>query len=363
MDVQINRVCSVMRSRIPYPGFVFFEDAARPIVAFESMVDMKKKACVSINYYQKSNKKNQIAAVGLMGVFDKMERTESNLMRLIFEKIDLKGVDLVSSKFKTAVQFKLAQVKSLFPTAWQKIYLNATVCDDTTKDGSCIDEPSNRILSISATGVELGKLPKLLNLYVWSGRHLTLRGDPKSCEQQYSPLVLDLDGNGFALTGPEHGLVFDLNDTGVPVLTGWAAGKDDAFLVRDIDGNGNIDSGAELFGSATRLESGARAANGFAALAELDSNGDGVVSSADDEWDSLRLWIDANYDGHAQPKEMYKLSEKQIESIRVDYMDLMEVDRYGNQTRQRSTFRRTVRGVSTARMVIDVWFNTLAIQH
>jgi hypothetical protein len=44
-------------------------------------------------------------------------------------------------------------------------------------------------------------------------------------------------------------------------------------------------------------------------------------------------------------------------------MDLMEVDRYGNQTRQRSTFRRTVRGVSTARMVIDVWFNTLAIQH
>ena len=50
------------------------------------------------------------------------------------------------------------------------------------------------------------------------------------------------------------------------------------WLALDRDGNGAIEDGSELFGSGTRLASGARARNGFEALRELDSNGDGVVS-------------------------------------------------------------------------------------
>ena len=43
--------------------------------------------------------------------------------------------------------------------------------------------------------------------------------------------------------------------------------------------DGRIDSGAELFGSATKLKNGARAANGFEAMKEIDSNDDGVLNS------------------------------------------------------------------------------------
>jgi hypothetical protein len=56
-------------------------------------------------------------------------------------------------------------------------------------------------------------------------------------------------------------------------------------VVRDLNGNGTIDSGRELFGDNTILTRGARAgqvaANGFEALADLDSNADGKFNSAE----------------------------------------------------------------------------------
>ena len=58
---------------------------------------------------------------------------------------------------------------------------------------------------------------------------------------------------------------------------------DDGFLVRDINGNGTIDTGRELFGDNTLLSDGTIAANGFEALADLDSNADGVVDVNDAE--------------------------------------------------------------------------------
>lgn len=80
---------------------------------------------------------------------------------------------------------------------------------------------------------------------------------------------------------------------------------DDAFLVRDRDGNGKIDSGRELYGDNTLLTNGRKAANGYQALVEEDSNGDGVI---DANWNALRLWQDKNQDGTAQAEELSALS-------------------------------------------------------
>ena len=44
---------------------------------------------------------------------------------------------------------------------------------------------------------------------------------------------------------------------------------------RDLNGDGQINSGAELFGSSTKLADGSVASTGWAALAALDTNGDG----------------------------------------------------------------------------------------
>ena len=45
------------------------------------------------------------------------------------------------------------------------------------------------------------------------------------------------------------------------------AGADDGLLVRDLNGNGNIDNGGELFGDLTQIADGVTAVNGFEALA------------------------------------------------------------------------------------------------
>jgi hypothetical protein len=68
---------------------------------------------------------------------------------------------------------------------------------------------------------------------------------------RYDPLTLDLNGDGLntvALRTPP--LLFDLNATGIKTSVGWVA-PDDGLLVMDRNGNGTIDSGAELFGNAT----------------------------------------------------------------------------------------------------------------
>jgi hypothetical protein len=73
----------------------------------------------------------------------------------------------------------------------------------------------------------------------------------------------------------------------------------DAFLVFDRNGNGTIDDGMELFGSAVELRDGSISTQGYAALAELDlfelgGNANRYADLRDSgDW-NLRLSTDAN---------------------------------------------------------------------
>ena len=94
------------------------------------------------------------------------------------------------------------------------------------------------------------------------------------------PLILDLDGDGLEISPLAAGVLFDANGDTVKTGTAWA-GADDGMLVWDRNGNGLIDNGGELFGDETVLANGTKAANGFVALAEQDSNGDGTFDEKD----------------------------------------------------------------------------------
>jgi hypothetical protein len=126
-----------------------------------------------------------------------------------------------------------------------------------------------------------------------------------------SPLVLDLNDDG-VLTSTQPALhLFQLTPATPVALKGWIS-TSDAFLVRDLNGNQQVDDGSELFGVGTALPSGALAANGFDALAMLDSNGDGVINGADTDFSSLGLWQDANGNGLSDAGEISSLADHHI---------------------------------------------------
>lgn len=102
-------------------------------------------------------------------------------------------------------------------------------------------------------------------------------------------LVLDLDGDGIETIGVRKNILFDHDGNRVKIGTGWVK-SDDGLLVWDRNGNGQIDSGAELFGVDYIKADGTHAKNGFDALRDLDSNGDGVFDGNDPHFSSVRVW-------------------------------------------------------------------------
>ena len=173
-------------------------------------------------------------------------------------------------------------------------------------------------------------------------------------ETSRSPLVLDLDGDGVETTSVENGTHFDHDGNDFAEKSGWV-GSDDGLLVRDVNGNGMIDDGTELFGNNSVLSSGETAKNGFEALADLDSNNDGVFNSADTEWNNVKVWKDANGNGMVDEGELLSLEQAGVAGINVDYKASTTVDASGNEHKQTGTFIKTD---GTTGSVHDVWFET-----
>ncbi len=102
-------------------------------------------------------------------------------------------------------------------------------------------------------------------------------------EKQYhfqptDPLIIDLDGDGFETVAVSDGIFFDHDLDGFAETSSWVD-NDDGVLAIDVNNNGIIDDGSELFGDHFLKSDGTLATSGFDALADFDSNGDGKVSA------------------------------------------------------------------------------------
>lgn len=162
--------------------------------------------------------------------------------------------------------------------------------------------------------------------------------DPDQCgDPCTSPVIINPANGSYTLSGADDPVAFDIDaDGNLDRITWTSRGSLLAFLAIDRDRNATIDDGSELFGTATRLASGARAANGFAALAELDSNGDGLVNARDERWPDLLLWTDANHDGLSSPGEIRPVATSAIESLATSYRWTGRTDASGNVFRYHS---------------------------
>jgi hypothetical protein len=139
-----------------------------------------------------------------------------------------------------------------------------------------------------------------------AGQRSAMSADQLNALAGASPLVLDLSGLGVQTVDAAHGISFDINATGQAQHIGWV-GAGSGLLVLDRNGNGRIDDGSELFGTATRLANGQLAENGFQALAQLDSNHDGKLTAADAEFSHLKVWVGSSAQSAGQLKSLADL--------------------------------------------------------
>ena len=101
-----------------------------------------------------------------------------------------------------------------------------------------------------------------------------------STEIRYcDPLVINLDTNVASVS--DQKFFFDLDQDGeaeeISMLNSGSG-----FLALDLNGDGVINDGGELFGT--------KSGNGFADLAKYDSDGNGWIDEADEIWDKLLIW-------------------------------------------------------------------------
>lgn len=185
-------------------------------------------------------------------------------------------------------------------------------------------------------------------------------GDP-TCP--YSPIVVKFVAGNYVLTGRNSPVLFDMGGDGHPVLIGWTgAGADEAFLWLDRNHNGRVTSGAELFGNFTPLKSGLLAKNGFEALAEFDSNHDGVIDDRDPVWSSLQLWTDVNHNGISEAGEVSFLKDSDVVAIDLNYHWTGKHDKWGNGFRYGSTVSlRNPNGEGARKQpVYDIFFASVS---
>jgi hypothetical protein len=177
----------------------------------------------------------------------------------------------------------------------------------------------------------------------------------EQCDELLSPLIVDLRGDGFALTNKEKGVFFDIEASGAKAKIGWTQGNsDEAFIALDRNANGIIDDGSELFGTATMRLNGLLAANGFDALVDLDTNADRLINQYDESFADLVLWLDRNHNGFSESHELHKLNKFVIE-IDLNYMITNISDEIGNKIFAKS---RVKLKNGKWRPLADVWFVT-----
>lgn len=136
----------------------------------------------------------------------------------------------------------------------------STVGNVHTEDGRYID--FNVELTMSREYLEYNSISVAQNVYLTD------------------PLIIDIDGN--STTGiSDQKFFFDIDCDGRTEEIS-APDEHSGFLALDLNGDGMINDGSELFGT----ESG----NGFEELAQYDSDNNGWIDEADDVFSKLRVW-------------------------------------------------------------------------
>lgn len=120
-----------------------------------------------------------------------------------------------------------------------------------------------------------------------------------SVQAMTDPLVINFGTDSVALS--DQYFEFDLSGDGQDQSLAQL-GRGSGYLVLDLNGDGRVNDGSELFGT----ESG----NGFTDLSKYDADGNGWIDEADPIFQKLQLWTDQSNDA-----QMVSLASKGVGAI------------------------------------------------
>jgi hypothetical protein len=166
--------------------------------------------------------------------------------------------------------------------------------------------------------------------YYWNG---------ETCSGPSSPILIATGNSRTYTLDRQASVAFDIDADGDLDQVAWTKRNSDvAFLAVDRNGNGLIDDGRELLGSAT--VPGKR--TGFDALRTLAGGlemGHLNAENGGELWTSLLLWHDRNQDGISGPGELSPASSV-LEAIGLGYETLPRKDGVSNTFRYRGWARK-----------------------
>ena len=128
----------------------------------------------------------------------------------------------------------------------------------------------------------------------------------QSLAQMTDPLVVNLQGD-LAQIDASKTFSFDLNSDGTKEDISLL-GRNNGFLALDVNGNGVIDDGSELFGT--------KSGNGFADLAAYDEDGNGWIDENDSVFSKLKIWQKS-----ASQDKLISLSQARVGALLLENID------------------------------------------
>lgn len=169
-----------------------------------------------------------------------------------------------------------------------------------------------------------------------------------------NPLIIHFaNTNEIEFTTLDDGVNFDLDKNGFAEKTAWTK-NNDGFLAIDLNGNGFIDDGGELFGDNFIMPDGKISSTGFEALKSLDEDDNNRIDENDSVFKELFVWFDTENKGFTDGGELKKLTEIGILYIDLNYVsDTYEQEESG--TRREETSYVYFNDGSTKR-ISEFWF-------
>ncbi|MEO0415159.1 MAG: hypothetical protein AAF226_09440, partial [Verrucomicrobiota bacterium] len=188
--------------------------------------------------------------------------------------------------------------------------VNGTVIDNG--DGTVTFNPGSSFDGLSAGETAVSTFNYTSNTGSTGVVNVTVFGEEGN--GSVAPVVIDIDGDGVEFNATAEGIALDVDGDGQREQTAWA-NEDDAVLIYDANGNGDVDGREEFAFADYATDPNATDMEGLAE--HFDTNQDGILDANDQEWNSFRLWQDANGNGNVDEGEMIGLDEAGIQSIGV----------------------------------------------